>query len=55
MLLKNEATNFNNDITNNDNFKYFKYKAKLIGNTFAEGANEILINTNISWDHSKCH
>ena len=32
---KGEATNFNTDIENNDDFKYFKYKAKLLGNTVA--------------------
>ena len=32
---KDEATNFNADITNNNNFKSFKYKAKLLGNTEA--------------------
>ena len=26
---KDEATNFNADITNTNDFKYFKYKAKL--------------------------
>ena len=36
---KDGAINFNNDITNDDDFKLFKYKAKLIGNTVAEGAN----------------
>ena len=42
---KDGATNFNNDnnlwlaISNDDNFKYFKYKAKLLGNTEAEVAN----------------
>ena len=30
-----EATNFNADIENNDDFKYLKYKAKLLGNTVA--------------------
>ena len=39
---KDEATIFNNDIANDNNLKSFKYKAKLIGNTVAEGANRIL-------------
>ena len=43
---KDEATNFNADITNTDNFKSFKFKAKLLGNTVAQQnsnqANEIL-------------
>ena len=33
---KDEATNFNADIENTDDFKSFKDKAKLIGNTVAE-------------------
>ena len=39
---KDEATNFNVDIENTDDFKSFKDKAKLIGNTVAEKANTIL-------------
>ena len=30
---KDEATNFGNDIVNTDDFKSFKYKAKLLGHT----------------------
>ena len=30
---KDEVTNFNADIANDDNFKSFKYKAKILGNT----------------------
>ena len=41
---KDEATNFNTDIANNNNFKYFEYKNKLLGNTVADGANGILRN-----------
>ena len=33
---KNEATDFNNDIESTDNFKSFRYKAKLLGNTVAQ-------------------
>ena len=40
---KDEATNFNVDIANN-NFKSFEYKAKLLGNTVANRANGILRN-----------
>ena len=32
---KDQATNFNNDIENSNDFKSFKYKAKLLGNTVA--------------------
>ena len=33
---KDEASNFNNNIVNTDNFKSFNYKAKLLGNTVAQ-------------------
>ena len=36
------------DEANNDNFKSFKYKAKLLGNTAADGANGILRNAAIA-------
>ena len=39
---KDEATNFNADIDNTNNFKSLKYKAKLLGNTVADAANGIL-------------
>ena len=39
---KDETADFNVDITNTDAFKSFKYKAKLLDNTVADGANEIL-------------
>ena len=45
---KDEAFNFNADIANDDNFKSFKYKAKLLGNTAAGGANGILRNATIA-------
>ena len=32
---KDESTDFNADITNDNNFKCFMYKAKLLGNTIA--------------------
>ena len=41
---EDEATDFNAAIANDDNFKSFKYKAKLLGNTEANGANGILKN-----------
>ena len=36
--LKDEATNFDADVVNNNNFKSFEYKTKLLGNTAAHGA-----------------
>ena len=44
---KDEATNLNADIVDNNAFKSFKYKAKLLGNTEADEANEILKNNNL--------
>ena len=41
---KDEATYFNADIANTNNFKLFKYKAKFLENTVADGANEMLKN-----------
>ena len=38
---KDEATNFNANIENTDNFKSFKYNAKLLGNNGADSANGI--------------
>ena len=48
LLNKDEATNFNADIVNNNNFKSFMYKAKLLENTEADGINGILKNTAIA-------
>ena len=45
---KDEATNFDADIANTDAFKSFKYKAKLLRNTEADGASGILKNTTIA-------
>ena len=39
---KDEATNFNAVIANNKNVKFFVYKAKLLENNEADGANRIL-------------
>ena len=36
---KDEATNFDADIANDDNFKSFKFKAKLLGKTVAQTNN----------------
>ena len=36
VLFKDEATIFNSDIANNNNFKSFEYKAKLFENTVAQ-------------------
>ena len=33
---KDEVTNFNVDIANDNNFEFFDYKAKLLGNTVAK-------------------
>ena len=42
---KDEAINFNADIVNNNNsFKSFEYKTKLLGNIVADGENGILKN-----------
>ena len=42
---KHEATNFNEYIVNNNNFKPFKDKAKLLENTRTDGANGAQKNT----------
>ena len=43
-----EETNFNADIANDNNFKSFKYKTKLLGNIEANEANGILKNIKTS-------
>ena len=45
---KDEATNFNANIANDDNFKSFDCKAKLLGNTVADQTNGILKNATIA-------
>ena len=45
---KDEATDFDADIANNDNFKSFKYKAKLIWNAAANGAKRMVKNATIT-------
>ena len=47
-FLKDGVTNFNVNIANNNEFKSFKYKAKLLGKNEAEGVNGILRNTTIA-------
>ena len=44
---KNEATEFNNNIVNTNDFKSFKYNTKLLGNLETDGANGILKNETI--------
>ena len=45
---KDEATNFDADIANNNNFKSFEYKVKLLETAVADGPNGILRNTTIT-------
>ena len=45
---KDEATYFNADIVNTNNFKLFKYKAKFLENAVADGANEMLKNATLA-------
>ena len=45
---KDEANNFNATITNNDDFKSFEFKAKIIENTVANRNNSVLINRTIA-------
>ena len=45
---KDEATNYNADIANTNNFKSFKCKAKLSENTEADRDNGILKNARIA-------
>ena len=45
---KDEATNFNADIANDNNFEYFMYKAKLLENTETDGVNGNLKNATIA-------
>ena len=45
---KDEATEFIANIANTNDFKSLKYKAKLLGNTVADGANGILKNATVA-------
>ena len=44
-----EATNYNAGIVNNDTFKSFEYKGKLLGNTKADRTNGILKKVKIAF------
>ena len=68
IYFKEKATNFNNDIESTDDFKSFKNKTKLLGNTKTDGDNGTLKNATIAFplrypkqfkinfgDHSKYH
>ena len=44
---KDDTTNFNAYIANDNDFKSFMYKAELLGNTEADGVNRILRNAAI--------
>ena len=46
--LKDKTINFNTDISNNNNFKSFEYKAKLLGNIEADENNGILKNAAVA-------
>ena len=45
---KDEVSEFNANISNTNDFKSFKYKTKLSGNTVADGANRTLKNITIA-------
>ena len=45
---KDEGTDFNSNIANDTNFKSFKYKTKLLGNTETDGDNGILEHATIA-------
>ena len=45
---KDEATSFNADIANDNNFRSFKYKTKLLGNSEADRANVIFKNVAVA-------
>ena len=40
---KDEATNFNADIANSNDFKFFEYEAKLLENTVTDGETAVLL------------
>ena len=55
-----EATAFDADLANENDFKFFKCKAKLLGNTVADGNNTFLKTVTIALpfkyvNHSKYH
>ena len=45
---KDQATDFNADNTNTNNFKFFMHEVKLLENSEADGTNEILKNAIIT-------
>ena len=45
---KDKTTDFDVDIANDDVFRFFKWKAKLLGSKVADGTNGILRNTTIA-------
>ena len=45
---KDEATELSADIANNDDFKFFKYTARLLKQTESDEADEILRSTSIA-------
>ena len=48
IYFKDEATNFKTDVVNDNKFKSFKYNAKLLENTVADGANAVSRNATIA-------
>ena len=48
VLFKRWSNYFNADFAYNNDLKLFEYKAKLLGNTEADGANAILENSTIA-------
>ena len=51
---KDEATNFDKDIVNDNAFQYFVYKTKLLGNTEIDETNKILKWTETLMDEILC-
>ena len=49
LYFKGEATDFNDDIGNTNEFKFFKWKFELLGSTEADGANGIIGNATIAF------
>ena len=45
---KNVASDFSNDIENNNDFEYFKYKAKLLKDTSADVTKAVLRDTTLA-------
>ena len=49
LQFKGETTDFNDDIENTNDFKFFKWKDELLGSTEAGGANGMIGNTTIAF------